>query len=256
MQFTQTIAVRNILLPALILLSFSTTLKAQCTDDISIVAGISTKTCNCVASLYATYEDTQMNVYKTENMSSVVNMANRFKKMVEDTMLHYAGKTFLRRFVSLQMPEPDSLQPRIPGCDDKTYCDKCYITYHYAITENSMFTFHVSIGQNDKIISAFNFPPKAKYKPTDSTFNYCRLIEIAKKADPGIEPIGKIEFKYDKKRQAFYWMLTQSWMQNITKTKPHYSIEHEVYVNAVNMRQVRVVKHRYQVTITDEPGHL
>jgi hypothetical protein len=127
----------------------------------------------------------------------------------------FAGDEFYSQvtFNSVGVVYADKLQAFIDsGRHNVTlkYCKAKYFFY-YEFKPDTIATFHIGIALDNsgKIISKFKFPSKDNYKRVNSNFSYCKLIDIARKVQPNINPIKEISFEYDTKSKRFYWLISQ-----------------------------------------------
>ena len=136
---------------------------------------------------------------------------------------------------------PNKLKAFRESDDDVTlkYCKAKYLFY-YDFIFNSLMQYHIGVALNasGKIISPFTFPSKKEYKAIDTTFNYCRLIEIASKVRKDIKPIKEIQITFNNKTKRFYWLI----IQEIKKQKEEINYFYEVEIDATNLTKARLVK--------------
>jgi len=72
----------------------------------------------------------------------------------------------------------------------------------------------------------------------DTTFSYCKLIEIARQGQKDIEPIKEIKFEFDKKTKRFYWLI----IQEIKNEKQGLNYYHQVIIDASDLKKAKVIK--------------
>ncbi len=134
-----------------------------------------------------------------------------FKQRVEKKIVEYSGANFFSkiRFNSVAVVYADKLDGGRQNVTLK-YCKAKYFFY-YKFRIDTFSTYHIGIALDKKgeIISKFNFPSKTNYSPIDEKFDYCKLIDIARKSQPKIDPIKDIKLEFDKETNRFYWLLTQ-----------------------------------------------
>jgi hypothetical protein len=85
-------------------------------------------------------------------------------------------------------------------------------------------------------LSRFNFPAKQFYKPIDTTYTYCSLINLAIAHQPLIEPIKDIKLEYDESTKRFYWLISQK----VVVVKEGCNYFHQVMIDAHDHSQVKV----------------
>jgi hypothetical protein len=159
------------------------------------------------------------------------------KKYVDNKIKEFAGDKFYSKvsFTSVEVVYGDKLQAFIDsGRQDVTlkYCKAKYFFY-YEFKPDTIATFHIGIALDNegKIISKLNFPSKDNYKPVDTDYSYCKLIDIARKVQPNIDPIKQISIEYDTKLKKFYWLISQ----NIVNSKEGINYFNQVYIDAADL---------------------
>lgn len=137
------------------------------------------------------------------------------KQKVEKDIIEYSGADFFSKikFYSVEVVYPDKLKHfKNSGRHSVTlkYCKAKYFFY-YEFKLDTLSIYHIGIALDKKgnIISKFNFPSKANYVPIDEKFDYCKLLDIGRKAQPKIDPIKDIKLEFDTETNRFYWLLTQ-----------------------------------------------
>ena len=136
------------------------------------------------------------------------------KKTVEQQIRNYSGEALFSKltFSSVDVVYADSIKKfagRMPEVDMK-FCKSKYYFY-YTLQADAQAVFNVGFAVNEKgqIISPFDIPAKRNYAPLDTTLNVCKVLEIARKAYPKIDPIAEVTFDYDGKSKRFYWLVSQ-----------------------------------------------
>jgi len=164
-----------------------------------------------------------------------------FKDDIEKKIIEYSGNDFFEKikFNSVEVVYKNKLKEfKKSGRQDVTlkYCKAKYF-YYYEFKIDSLSSYHIGIALNDKgkIISKFSFPSKDNYVPVDSSFNYCKLIQIAKKSQPLIEPIKDIKLDYDEELKRFYWQITQE-IVNIKEGKNNFN---QVIIDASDLNKTK-----------------
>jgi hypothetical protein len=146
------------------------------------------------------------------------------------------------KFNEVEVVYPNKLKAFIDsGRQDFTlkFCKAKYLFY-YDFMPDSLMAYHIGVAVNStsKIISQFTFPSKKEYKPIDTTFSYCKLIEIARQGQKDIEPIKEIKFEFDKKTKRFYWLI----IQEIKNEKQGLNYYHQVIIDASDLKKAKVIK--------------
>jgi len=164
-----------------------------------------------------------------------------FKRKVDSAIQSFGGNKFFSRvkFESVEVVYPERLQEfRDSGRQDVTlkYYRAKYLFY-YKFNPDTIATYHIGIAlsKNGKILSKFHFPSKASYHPIDTTFSYCKLINIAKKAQKNIEPIESIKLEFDSKTKRFYWLVTQS----LVNEKEGLNYYNQVLIDAADLSKTK-----------------
>jgi len=159
------------------------------------------------------------------------------KKKVEMQIKKYAGTKFFSKvkFKSVDVVYADKLKSfKAHGQLGVTlkFCKAKYFFY-YEFKPDTIATYHIGIALDNsgKIISKFHFPSKENYQPIDTSFTYCRLIEIARKSQHDIDPIAEIKFEYNEKEKKFYWLISQ----DILNKKEGLNYMNEVIIDAADL---------------------
>jgi hypothetical protein len=167
-----------------------------------------------------------------------------FKQRVEKKIIEYSGADFFSKikFNSVEVVYSDMLKAfKDSGRQDVTleYCKAKYFFY-YEFKIDTLSTYHIGIASDKKgdIISKFNFPSKANYTPVDEKFDYCKLIDIGRKAQPNIDPIKDIKLEFDNEKNRFYWLLTQE----IVNSKEGINYFNQVQIDASNLSITKNIK--------------
>lgn len=167
-----------------------------------------------------------------------------FKKYVDNKIKEFAGDKFYSKvtFNSVEVVYADRLKAFIDsGRQDVTlkYCKAKYFFY-YEFKPDTIATFHIGIALDNagKIISKFNFPSKDNYKTIDTNYSYCKLIDIARKVQPNIDPIKQINVEFDTKTKRFYWLISQ----DIVNSKEGVNYFNQVYIDAADLSKTKTSK--------------
>jgi hypothetical protein len=165
--------------------------------------------------------------------------ALKFKSKVDRAIKVFAGSEFFQNLkfdeVSVCFPERLKLFTD-SGAQVSLEHFKSKYTYSYSFEPDSITGYNIVVAVNrfGKIITPFIFPSKRFYKPIDKSFTYCKLIEIARKAQKNIDPIDKISFEYDKKKKRFYWFISQA-LVNEHEGANYVNV---VYIDAADLKKV------------------
>ena len=178
------------------------------------------------------------------DITQVAKMVMTVKNYVEQKIKSYAGETFYSRvkFNSVEIAYPQDIKKFIDSGrqDDfkKTCAAKFY--FYYDFMPDSLMPYHmgIAVDTHGKIISPFEFPSKAEYKPIDTNYSYCKLLDIARKVKSDIEPIKEIQFQYNDKGKHFYWLI----MQEIKNEKEGLNYFYEVEIDAANLTKTKLIK--------------
>lgn len=175
--------------------------------------------------------------------------ALKFKIKVDKAIKEFAGNKFYQnlKFNDVSVCYPERLKLFIDsGAQVSLKHYKTKYTYSYTFEPDSLTGYNiiVAVDRFGKIITPFIFPSKRFYKPIDRSFTYCKLIQIARKAQKNLDSIDRVTFEYNKKTKKFYWLISQALVN-----------EHEgandvnvVYIDAADLKKVRVVKSKVFVT--------
>jgi len=173
----------------------------------------------------------------------------RFKKIVDNKIRNFAGDIFFSKviFNSVEVVYSDRLKTFVDsGRQDVTlkYCKAKYFFY-YEFKPDKVATYHIGIalGKSGNIINRFNFPTKDDYKIIDTTFTYCKLLEIARKAQPNIDPIKEITLEYNSKTKRFYWLLSQ----DLSNEKEGVNYFNQVSIDASDLTKASISKGRLTI---------
>jgi len=166
------------------------------------------------------------------------------KNNVDYKIRKFAGDMFYSKvsFNSVEIVYPDKLQAfNDSGRQDVTlkYCKAKYFFY-YEFKPDTISTYHigVAVDTNGKIISKFNFPTKANYKPIDTTFTYCKLVDVARNTQRNIDPIKEIKLEYNSKTKRFYWLVSQA----LVNEKKGVNYFNQVHIDANNLKKTTTSK--------------
>jgi hypothetical protein len=166
------------------------------------------------------------------------------KQKVESKIREFAGQDFCSKlnFNSIEVVYPEMLQTfRDNGRQDVTlkYCKARYFFY-YEFKPDTLATYHIGIALDNKgnIISKFNFPSKEDYQAIDTSFSYCRIVDIARRTQKGIDPIKEVKLEFDDKTKRFYWLVTQA----LVDTKQGLNYFHQVFIDAADLSKVKTSK--------------
>ncbi len=162
-----------------------------------------------------------------------------FKNQIEKNIRDYSGDDFYSKlhFNSVEVVYENKLKKfKKSGRQNVTlkYCKAKYF-YYYKLKIDTLSTYLIGVALNKKgkIISKFHFPDKQNYAPINT--NYCKLIEIAKKSQPQIEPIEDIKLAYDEKTKRFYWQITQE----IVNSKEGINYFNQVIIDASDLTKTK-----------------
>lgn len=138
-----------------------------------------------------------------------------FKTQIENEIKNYSGDALLTKLVfkSVEVVYKDKLKTfKEKGRQNLTleFCKAKYF-YYYELELDSISTYLIGVALDNKgkRLSEYHLPNKSNYVPINTNYDYCKLIEIAKKAQPSIEPIRDIKLDYDEESKRFYWQITQ-----------------------------------------------
>jgi hypothetical protein len=166
------------------------------------------------------------------------------KKVVDNKIKEFAGEKFYSKvtFNSVEVVYADRLKAFIDsGRQDVTlkYCKAKYFFY-YEFKPDTIATFHIGIAldKNGNILSEFNFPTKNNYKSIDTTFTYCKLVEVARQVQRNIDPIKEIKLEYNSKTKRFYWLISQG----LVNEKEGLNYFNQVYIDANNLTKATTSK--------------
>ncbi len=165
------------------------------------------------------------------------------KQKIEEQVKNYCGDIFFQglKFSSVEVVYKDKLKEfRDSGRQDVTlkYCKAKYFFY-YEFRPDTLATYLIGIAVDTKgiIMNKFNFPSKNDFKPVDINISKCKLVEIARKSQPQIDPIKEISFEYDEIEKRFYWLVSQE-IQNIKEGKNNFN---QVKIDASDLTKTRVI---------------
>jgi hypothetical protein len=168
----------------------------------------------------------------------------QLKQYVDGKIKEYAGGKFFSkvRFNEVEVAYPNMLKAFLDsGRQDVTlkFCKAKYLFY-YDFMPDSLMPYHIGVAVSSagKIISTFGFPSKKDYKPIDTTFSYCHLLDIAKNVKGDIEPIKEIQFQFDYKTKRFYWLV----IEKIKKEKQGLNYFYKVKIDAADLTKTKLTK--------------
>jgi hypothetical protein len=147
------------------------------------------------------------------DISQAPAIVSTLKTRVENRIAAYSGRAFLLRlkFDEVQITYLDSFRKFSEDIVSPfSYCDcKAKYVFYFSYWPDSLvfYRFSISLDQNGKVVSAFNFPSKLQYRKIDASFTYCKLIRLARKLKPGMDSVESIVFDYDKKSRRFIWKI-------------------------------------------------
>ena len=164
-----------------------------------------------------------------------------FKEQIENEIRNYSGSDLYSKLVfkSVEVVYEDKLKAFTEkGRQGLTleYCKAKYF-YYYELELDSISTYliGVALDKKGKRLSEYRFPNKSHYVPIDTNYDYCKLIEIAKKSQPQIEPIKGIKLDYNEKTKRFYWQITQE-IVNIKEGKNNFN---QVIIDASDLNKTK-----------------
>jgi hypothetical protein len=166
------------------------------------------------------------------------------KRDIESKIKDYAGEDFFSRvkFNSVEVVYPERLKAFADSGRQNVTLEFCKAKYffYYEFKPDSISTYHIGVAldKSGKIISKFNFPSKEDYKPIDTTFTYCKLIDIARKTQNKIDPIEEISFEFNNKTNQFYWLITQE----IVNKKEGLNYYNQVAIDAADLSKTKNIK--------------
>jgi len=168
------------------------------------------------------------------------------KRKVEEAIRKFSGNEFYSniKFNSVDIFYPKRLRlfkrAGRPDVSLKNYDHrtKYFFYYQYSPDTSASYLIGIAVTKDGKIISPFMFPPKKWYHPIDKSYTYCKLIDIARKIQPKIDPIESIKLMFDTKSQRFLWLITQELVNS------HEGINYlnQVTIDAADMSQVQTIK--------------
>jgi hypothetical protein len=164
-----------------------------------------------------------------------------FKEQIENEIRNYSGNDLYSKLVfkSVEVVYEDKLGAFIErGRQNLTleYCKAKYFYYYELELDNiSTYLIGVTLDKKGKRISDYHFPNKSNYVPIDTNYDYCKLIEIAKKSQPQIEPIRDIKLDYDEESKSFFWQITQE-IVNIKEGKNNFN---QVIIDASDLNKTK-----------------
>ena len=174
-----------------------------------------------------------------------------FKQRVEKKIVEYSGADFFSKikFSSVEVVYADKLKTfKDSGRQEVTlkYCKaKYFFYYEFKIDTLSTYCIGIALDKKGEIISKFNFPSKNNYSPIDDKFDYCKLIDIARKSQPKIDPIKDIKLEFNKETNRFYWLLTQE----IVDSKEGINYFNQVQIDASNLDLTKNITGKAYITI-------
>ncbi len=173
----------------------------------------------------------------------------KFKSKVDRAIKKFAGSKFCQNleFESVQVCYPEQLKLfRDNGADVSLENFKSRYTFSYSFQPDTItgYNITVAVSKYGKIITPFIFPSEHFYKPIDKSFTYCKLIEIAKKAQKNIDSVGNISFEYDKKKMKFYWHISQALVNEHEGANDIYVVD----IDAADLKKITTYKSQVFVT--------
>ena len=184
--------------------------------------------------------------------------AQKYRLKVENAIKAYAGNRFFSElhfnFTAVLYPERvevpiDNEHRKIEVVYEKIKDDFKYV-YFYDFKADSMSSceFRFEVDRFGKIIPRFDFPPKDRYRPINKHFTYCRLINIARKAQKHIDPIGSIQLNYNVDTERFYWVI----LQDISDKPPGMHYFYEIQIDAADLTKVKQKRDLGEIGIPQE----
>ena len=171
------------------------------------------------------------------------------KRYVENKIKEFAGERFFSklRFDEVEVVYADRLKAFLDsGRQDVTlkYCKAKYFFY-YNFIQDSLMRYNIGIAVNaaGKIISPFSFPSKKDYKAFDTSFTYCKLIDIARQVKKDIEPIKSISLEFDSQTRNFYYLVTAK----IKKEKEGLNYINQVKIDASDITKAELTKKKVYI---------
>ena len=166
------------------------------------------------------------------------------KQNVENKIKEFAGESFFSKlkFDEVEVVYADRLKAFLDsGRQDVTlkYCKAKYFFY-YNFIQDTLMRYNIGIAVNaaGKIISPFSFPSKKDYKPFDTSFTYCKLINIARQVKKDIEPIESISLEFDSETRDFYYLVTEK----IKEQKAGLNYINHVRIDASDLTKAMLTK--------------
>jgi hypothetical protein len=168
------------------------------------------------------------------------------KKRVDEAIKRFSGDEFFSylKFTSVEIAYPGRLslfkEKGNRYVSITRYDHRAKYVFHYAFTADTLAIYNISLTVNTygKIISSFMFPPKKWYHPIDRSITYCELFDIARKAQPDIEPIEEISLEFDTKSQRFLWLISQS----VDHSHEGNQFINQVFIDAADLAKVQTSK--------------
>lgn len=235
----------------LILFYVQTFAVAQCNDKPKIEFGgdfgFVDYMFNCPSYSFAYNGDTSKNWGVLNNHIDIRQAPTKvllYKKMVEKTIKSYAGSRFFSdlKFYDVDVNYPEKFQAfKDSGRTNMLHKHskaKYFYYYRFGPNDTASYLIGVAVNKNGKIISPFKFPSKKYYRPIDTAFTYCELIEIARRVEKDIDPIEDIRLEYNAEHKGFYWLISR---RVINPTEGRNNI-HQVIIDAADLRRARTVE--------------
>ena len=179
----------------------------------------------------------------------------KYRSKIENAIKAYAGDRF---FSALQLKSMGVLYPervevpidnehrKIVVRYEKIKDDYKYVyLYDFKADSTASCEFSFDVDRFGNVIPRFDFPPKERYKPINKTFTYCQLINIARKAQKHIYPIGSIQLNYNVDSKRFYWVI----FQDISDNSPGPQYCYEVQIDAADLSKVKQKRYRCEIGI-------
>lgn len=165
------------------------------------------------------------------------------KLKIEEQVRLYCGDIFFKdlKFSSVEVVYKDKLKAfRDSGRQDVTlkYCKAKYFFY-YEFKPDTLATYLIGIAVDSKgaIMNKFTFPSKNDYKTVNTNISNCKLVELARKSQPQIDPIKEISFEYDKVEKKFYWLVSQE-IQNMKEGRNSFN---QVIIDAADLTKTKAI---------------
>ncbi|MEN0052649.1 MAG: hypothetical protein AAGC65_03230 [Mucilaginibacter sp.] len=201
----------------------------------------------CPTYAFATNGDTSKNwnvLTDPIDIKQAPAKALAYKRNVDIAILKYSGDKFYSKlnFHSLEVVYPQRLNWfKKQGRQDVTlkyYKAKYFFFYQFKPDSIASFLIGIAVNKEGKIISPFVFPSKKNYAPIDTSFTYCKLLEIARSKQRDIDPVQELSLEFDTKSQRFLWLISQS----VVDTKEGDNFFNQVMIDAADLSKVQTAK--------------